>query len=113
MNSELRLVCEAEPPGSVAYLNLEAEWRKMTVIHMTIPKGLEGVLKIDPEIMHGDLCFAGTRVPLTVFLDNLAEGVGIDGFLKNYPSISRSQAEAVLRWENDSIRQAAGIQLSA
>ncbi len=79
---------------------------------MTIPRGLETVLKIDPEIMHGALCFAGTRVPLTVFLDNLAEGVGMDEFLKNYPSITRDQAHAVLDWENKAIRQAAGLVLA-
>lgn len=76
---------------------------------MTVPKGLERVLKIDPEIMHGDLCFAGTRVPLTIFLDNLKEGVGMDEFLRNYPSITRDQVEAVLDWESDAIRQAAGL----
>jgi uncharacterized protein (DUF433 family) len=78
---------------------------------MTVPKGLEHVLKIDPEIMHGALCFEGTRVPLTVFLDNLKEGVGLGDFLRNYPSITREQVEAVLEWENSAIREAAGLQL--
>ena len=79
---------------------------------MTIPKGLEGVLRIDPEIMHGALCFAGTRVPLTIFLDNLQEGVGLKEFLANYPSVEKEQAEAVLDWENNAIRQAAGLQFA-
>jgi uncharacterized protein (DUF433 family) len=78
---------------------------------MTVPKGLENVLSIDPEIMHGALCFAGTRVPLTVFLDNIKEGVGLQDFLENYPSITREQVEAVLEWENIAIREAAGMQL--
>lgn len=43
---------------------------------MTVPAGLEHVLRIDPEIMHGKLCFAGTRVPITIFLDNAADGMG-------------------------------------
>jgi uncharacterized protein (DUF433 family) len=60
--------------------------------------------------MHGDLCFAGTRVPLTVFLDNLKEGESIPDFLENYPSVTREQVEAVLEWEDNAIRQAAGIQ---
>lgn len=80
---------------------------------MTVPKGLEAVLKIDPEIMHGALCFTETRVPLTVFLDNLKEGVGLTEFLANYPSVKREQAEAVLDWESNAIRQAAGLQLAA
>ena len=79
---------------------------------MTIPKGLESVLQIDPQIMHGKLCFSGTRVPLTIFLDNLKDGMGVDEFLINYPSIKKDQALAVLEWENSAIRQAAGLQLT-
>jgi uncharacterized protein (DUF433 family) len=63
---------------------------------MTVPTGLESVLNVDHEIMHGSLCFRGTRVPLTVFLDNLKEGVGLHDFLENYPSITREQVEAIL-----------------
>ena len=67
---------------------------------MTVPQGLESVLKIDPQIMHGKLCFAGTRVPLTIFLDNLKDGMGVDEFLINYPSINKEQALAALEWAN-------------
>lgn len=66
---------------------------------MTIPAELSSVLKVDPEIMHGNLCFSGTRVPLTVFLDNLEEGMGLDEFVQEYPSVTHDQASAVLRWE--------------
>lgn len=79
---------------------------------MTVPQGLENVLRVDPKIMHGKVCFSGTRVPLTIFLDNMEDGMGIDEFLVNYPSITREQAQAVLRWENSAIRQAAGLQLA-
>jgi len=78
---------------------------------MTVPKGLENILKIDPRIMHGDICFSGTRVPLTVFLDNLEEGMGMNEFLIHYPSIAREQAEAVLKWTSNAIREAAGLSL--
>lgn len=79
---------------------------------MIVPRGLEGVLTINPQIMHGDLCFSGTRIPLTVFLDNLKEGMGLDDFLNIYPTIKREQAEAVIEWESNAIRQAAGLQLA-
>ena len=79
---------------------------------MTVPRGLEHVLKIDPQIMHGTLCFAGTRVPLTIFLDNMAQGMSIEDFTRNYPTITREQIQAVVEWENTAIRQAAGIQLA-
>jgi len=31
-------------------------------------------VKTDPQIMHGTACFTGTRIPVTVVLDNLAAG---------------------------------------
>jgi len=73
---------------------------------MTVPKGLERVLKIDPETMHGKLCFARTRVPLTIFLDNMADGMSLEEFLVKYPSVTQEQARAVLSWEREAIKQA-------
>ena len=58
---------------------------------MVVPAGLENVLSIDPEVMYGDLCFVGTRVPLPVLLDNLDEGMGVDEFVEEYPTVSKSQ----------------------
>ncbi len=76
---------------------------------VAVPKGLENVLKIDPMIMHGAICFTGTRVPVTVFLDNLTEGMGIDEFLVEYPTIMREQAQAVLNWEHEALKKAANL----
>jgi len=75
---------------------------------MVVPQGLEHVLKIDPEIMHGKLCFAGTRVPLTIFLDNLVDGMSVEEFLHNYPTVTQTQIQAVLEWENTDIRRGGG-----
>ncbi|MCG9893939.1 MAG: DUF433 domain-containing protein, partial [Fimbriimonadaceae bacterium] len=55
-------------------------------------------LSIDPEVMHGDLCFAGTRVPLSVFLDNVEAGASLEEFLENYPSVSPEHVRAVNVW---------------
>jgi uncharacterized protein (DUF433 family) len=76
---------------------------------MTIPKELESVLSTDPNIMHGKLCFRGTRVPLTVLLDNLEEGMGLDEFIEEYPSVTRDQAGAVIAWEQQQTRQTIGL----
>lgn len=80
---------------------------------LLVPPGLEHVLSIDPEIMHGDLCFTGTRVPLTVLLDNLEEGMGVEEFLTHYPSVARASVEAVISWQAEAIRQAAGLKLAS
>jgi uncharacterized protein (DUF433 family) len=43
-------------------------------------------ISVDPEICHGTACISGTRIPVSVILDNLAEGVSREDILKNdYP----------------------------
>ncbi len=77
---------------------------------MTIPPGPAGVLSINANVMHGDLCFKGTRVPLTVLLDNLVQGMSVDEFAEEYPSVSREQVMAVIAWQQIETRQAAGLE---
>ena len=54
------------------------------------------VVKIDPEIMSGEPCFAGTRVPVRALLDYIEGGDTIDEFLEQYPTVPRQQAIAFL-----------------
>lgn len=63
--------------------------------------------------MHGRLCFAGTRVPLTVFLDNFAEGMGVDEFVREYPSVKREQALAIIAWQRQEMNDAIGLDLAS
>ena len=54
------------------------------------------VVVIDPDIMSGEPCFAGTRVPVRALLDYLEGGDTLDDFLEQYPTVSRQQAIAFL-----------------
>lgn len=54
------------------------------------------VVKIDPEIMSGTPCFAGTRVPVRTLIDYIEGGETLDEFLDGFPSVSREQAIAYL-----------------
>jgi uncharacterized protein (DUF433 family) len=58
------------------------------------------VVKIDPEIMSGTPCFAGTRVPVRTLLDYIEGGETLDYFLEGFPSVSREQAIAYLQEAN-------------
>ena len=49
----------------------------------------QSVVKIDPEIMSGAPCFAGTRVPIQNLIDYLGGGDSIDEFLEDFPTVSR------------------------
>ncbi len=50
----------------------------------------------NPEVCHGKACITGTRVMATVVLDSLAEGIGVEEIVENYPSVSREAVEATL-----------------
>jgi uncharacterized protein (DUF433 family) len=63
---------------------------------MESPNDAASPIKIDPEIMHGTPCFAGTRVPVTALFDYLEDGYNIDYFLLQYPTVEKGQAQAVL-----------------
>ena len=54
------------------------------------------VVVVDPEIMRGEPCFAGTRVPVRALLDYIEGGDTLDEFLEQYPTVSRKQAVAFL-----------------
>lgn len=54
------------------------------------------VVTVDPEIMSGTPCFAGTRVPARTLLEYLEGGETLDEFLEQFPTVSRKQAIAFL-----------------
>jgi uncharacterized protein (DUF433 family) len=53
-------------------------------------------ITIDPEIVSGTPVFAGTRVPVDALINNLEDGLTIDQFLQNFPTVTRKQAIQVL-----------------
>ena len=54
------------------------------------------VVQVDPEIMNGTPCFAGTRVPARTLIDYLEGGDTLDEFLEDFPTVSREKAVALL-----------------
>ena len=47
--------------------------------------------------------FRGTRVPVAALLDNLADGLALDEFLDNFPTVSREQAVQVLEFYKETL----------
>ena len=62
---------------------------------------MSSVVKIDPEIMSGAPCFAGTRVPIQNLIDYLEGGDSIEEFLDGFPTVSREQVIAFLEEAKD------------
>jgi uncharacterized protein (DUF433 family) len=56
----------------------------------------EQVISRDPEVVSGALVFAGTRVPVDIFIDYLRVGDSLDRFLEGFPTVTREQAEGFL-----------------
>ena len=52
----------------------------------------------DPAICHGKACIKGTRVMVSVILDNLAAGVADEVILRNYPSLKPEDIRAALEY---------------
>lgn len=55
-------------------------------------------ITIDPKVCNGKPVITGTRIPVTVILDQLAEGGSVDEVLNQYPNLTREQVADALRY---------------
>lgn len=58
----------------------------------------------DPAVCHGNACVKGTRVLVSVLLDNLACGVSEEEILGSYPSIETADLRAAVAYAADLAR---------
>ena len=62
-------------------------------------------LSSDPLVCGGDVCVSGTRIPVTVILDSLAEGSTKDEILQSYPSLRPEHIDAALAYAAELARE--------
>lgn len=62
-------------------------------------------ISVHPEVMHGVACIAGTRIPVSVVLDNLAGGAPVDAIIREYPSLTREAIAAALAYAAELMRE--------
>lgn len=55
-------------------------------------------ISVDPLICHGQACIKGTRIMVSVILDNLAEGSTEEEILKSYPSLHFEDIKASISY---------------
>lgn len=60
---------------------------------------------VDPLVCHGQACVLGTRVTVSVVLDNLAAGVCRDEILLSYPSITAEDIDACIAYAAELARE--------
>jgi uncharacterized protein (DUF433 family) len=61
------------------------------------------VIHSDPDTLGGTPVFVGTRVPVQSLFDYLEGGETLDGFLLQFPSVTREQAIAALDLARESL----------
>lgn len=56
-------------------------------------------------ICHGKACIKGTRIMVSVILDNLATGLSPDEILHSYPSLTREAVQAAITYAAELARE--------
>lgn len=59
----------------------------------------------DPLICHGQACVRGTRVPVSVVLDNLASGLTPEAIVASYPSLTIEDVRAAIAYAAETLRE--------
>lgn len=62
-------------------------------------------IAIDPAVCFGKPCIRGTRIWVSVIVDNLAAGVSEDEILQAYPGLERQDIRAALAYAAEMTRE--------
>ncbi|MBI4311421.1 MAG: DUF433 domain-containing protein [Chloroflexi bacterium] len=70
---------------------LQGEWRERIVI--------------DPAVCHGRPCVSGTRIWVSLIVDNRADGATEEEVLATYPALAREDIRAALAYAAEMARE--------
>jgi uncharacterized protein (DUF433 family) len=62
-------------------------------------------VSVNPQVCHGKACIRGTRVMISVILDNLAAGVAREELLQSSPSLQELDIHAALAYAAELARE--------
>ena len=62
-------------------------------------------ISIDPNICHGKPCIKGTRIWVSLIVDNLDSGSSEDEILEAYPSLTREDIKVALAYAAEMARE--------
>ena len=62
-------------------------------------------ITVDPLVCHGKACIKGTRIMVSVILDNLAEGISEEEILRSYPSLNSQDIRATIAYAAELSRE--------
>lgn len=62
-------------------------------------------ITVDPNVCHGQACIAGTRILVSVVLDNLAAGIPETEMIRSYPRLTPEAIHACIAYAADLARE--------
>jgi uncharacterized protein (DUF433 family) len=62
-------------------------------------------VSVDPAVCHGKACIRGTKIMVSVILDNIAASVDDDELLTSYPSLKSEDINAALGYAAELARE--------
>jgi uncharacterized protein (DUF433 family) len=65
----------------------------------------QSLIRVDPNICHGQACVAGTRIPVSVVLDNLAASIPLEEILSSYPRLTAEAIHACIAYAAEVVRE--------
>ena len=60
---------------------------------------------VDPNVCHGKACIKGTRIMVSVVLDNLAASEPVERILKNYPTLKPEDVQVARQYAAELARE--------
>jgi uncharacterized protein (DUF433 family) len=61
-------------------------------------------ISVDPEVHHGEPCIKGTRVPVSMIVGSVADGMSFDEIVAEYPQLKAESVRAALAYAADVVR---------
>jgi uncharacterized protein (DUF433 family) len=62
-------------------------------------------ISVRPDVCHGKACIQGTRIMVSVVLDNLADGLTLEEIVKSYPSLTAEDVQAAVSYAAELTRE--------
>ena len=62
-------------------------------------------ISVNPQVRNSVACIAGTRIPVSVVLDNLAGGATVEEIVREYPSLTPKSISAALAYAAELARE--------
>ena len=62
-------------------------------------------ISVDPEIHHGEPCIKGTRIPVSVIVRSVADGLTHADIIDAYPQLTLESIQVALSYESEMGRE--------